>query len=318
MITQELLKTVVRAWAIELSRLRPDIPIAGSPERCAFRIVIEDVEGRLYILERLTADSLSHKRLIAGTMAQLRQRGLVAVHPYCPRQDGDTIARLPQGDWQIGPFIEGVELIRPDYAGESWRGRALADFLITLKAHSGDLPEFADPPPFSLAVYVGDLIDRLRRHDPDVLARVNDVWAYLRGEWTTRHDDLPISFCHGDFHPLNIIWKGERGIAAVIDWEFLGMKREPYDAANLIGCVGMEHPKHLTGPLVTEFIRRLRQAGALSPESWDCLYDFVLAQRFAWLSEWLHKSDDEMVDLECVYIRLLHEEGGRLRKAWDL
>lgn len=317
MITQEGLKNVAGAWGIELVRLRRDIPIAGSPERCSFRIVIEDQRGRLYILERLTPDSLPHKRLISRTLARLHRRGLAGIHPYYPREDGEAIARLPQGDWQIGPFIEGIELVRPEYAGEAWRGRALADFLNTLREHAGDLPDFPDERPFSLVAFIRDLIDRLRRHDPDVFARVNDVWTHLQGDWASQHDGLPVTFCHGDFHPLNIIW-GERGIAAVIDWEFLGMKREPYDAANLIGCVGMEHPKHLSGPLVMEFLNRLRQAGALGPESWESLYDFILAQRFAWLSEWLHKSDDEMVDLECVYIRLLHEERGRLGKVWEL
>jgi homoserine kinase type II len=317
MITQELLKTVVQAWGIQLKRLRPDIPIAGSPERCAFRIVIEDVEGRLLILERLNPGSLPHKRLMARTLHQLKRRGLDAVHPYYPRQDGEAIARLPQGDWQIGPFVEGIDLARPDYADEAWRGRALADFLISLQKHSRDMPDFAGIQPFSLVTFIRDLTDRLQRHDPDVFARVNDVWAYLQSDWAARHDGLPLAFCHGDVHPLNIIW-GERDIAAVIDWEFLGMKREPYDAANLIGCIGMEHPKYLPGSLVTEFIGRLREADIWSPESWGCLYDFILAQRFAWLSEWLHKSDDEMVDLECVYIQLLHKERGRLCKAWEL
>jgi homoserine kinase type II len=318
MITQEVLKTVVRAWGIELGRTRPDIPIAGSPERCAFRVVVEDEDGgRLYILERFSPDFLPHKRQIARTLSHLRQSGLATVHPYCSRQGDETVARLPQGDWQLGPFIEGVELIRPDYADETWRGRALADFLTSLKTHAGNLPDFVDAQPFSLVAFILDLIARLQRHDPDVFARVSEVWAYLQNNWVGEHDNLPVYFCHGDYHPLNIIW-GDRGIVAVIDWEFLGVKREPYDAANLIGCVGMEHPKYLTGGLVTEFIHRLKQTKFLCRESWSCFYDFVLAQRFSWLSEWLHKSDDEMVDLECVYIRLLHDQRDRLRKAWNL
>ena len=45
-----------------------------------------------------------------------------------------------------------------------------------------------------------------------------------------------MAFAHGDYHPLNVIWT-KAGIAAVIDWEFSGLKPEMYDAAILVGCL---------------------------------------------------------------------------------
>jgi len=41
-----------------------------------------------------------------------------------------------------------------------------------------------------------------------------------------------VAFCHGDYHPMNIIWSAD-DIKCVIDWEFSEYKSEIYDAANI-------------------------------------------------------------------------------------
>jgi len=131
------------------------------------------------------------------------------------------------------------------------------------------------------------------------------------------HDQLPSCFCHGDYHPLNIIWS-ERGIRAVIDWEFLGYKPEAYDAANLVGCIGIENPQGLLGDFIQDLIRRLKAAALFEDISWEYFLEFVLSLRFGWLSEWLRKSDTEMIDLEIVYMNLLMDNRDTLRKAWKI
>jgi len=47
-----------------------------------------------------------------------------------------------------------------------------------------------------------------------------------------------------------------------------------------------------------------------------CFPDFVVALRFAWLSEWLRRDDVEMIALELDYMDLLIEHRGRLRSLW--
>jgi len=131
------------------------------------------------------------------------------------------------------------------------------------------------------------------------------------------HDTLPVAFCHGDYHPLNIIWQGD-AIAAVIDWEFCGIKAEIYDAANLIGCIGMEHPSGLTDKLSIAFITHMREMSSISDRSWSLFPEFVIALRCAWLAEWLRTKDGEMIDLEETYMNLLIEHIDRLRGAWEL
>jgi len=60
----------------------------------------------------------------------------------------------------------------------------------------------------------------------------------------------------------------------------------------------------------------MRDEGGFAETSWTCLPEFVVALRFAWLSEWLRKDDVEMIGLELDYMDLLIEHRGRLRRVW--
>ena len=93
-----------------------------------------------------------------------------------------------------------------------------------------------------------------------MLSKIGPVISFLENRFMKVHDMLPVSFCHGDFHPLNIIWSKD-SIKAVIDWEFLGMKPEIYDAANLIGCIGIEDPQGLTWRSCKSFYRGFEKVG---------------------------------------------------------
>jgi homoserine kinase type II len=44
--------------------------------------------------------------------------------------------------------------------------------------------------------------------------------------------------------------------------------------------------------------------------------EFIVALRFAWLSEWLRRKDSEMIGLELDYMRLLIDNKNSLQKAW--
>ena len=126
---------------------------------------------------------------------------------------------------------------------------------------------------------------------------------------------MPVAFCHGDLHPLNVIW-GPGDIRAVIDWEFCGLKPAVYDLANLIGCVGIEEPQALGGMLVHTAITRLMDEGALDENCWAHLPPFVVAVRLAWLSEWLRQRDGGMIELEHRYLRLLIDHQEALYDSW--
>ncbi len=317
MIKERLVADVLRAWGLKLARIREDIPIAGSPDRCEFRTIVEDGNADLFVLERIRAAEAGHKRRVARAIAQLAAEGLSRVQPYLPAGEGDHLAFKDNAYWQISPYIEGVPLARPEYAFEGWRGPVLADFLSDLWDRGREVTALDGTPPFSIVSFVRDLARALERREPLLYLRIRPALVHLEQEFAAVHDRLPFRFCHGDYHPLNVIWS-EKGVRAVIDWEFLGTKTELYDAAMMIGCLGMEAPQALTGDFVLRFVRRLRDSGLASEAGWAHLFDLVLAQRFAWLADWLKRSDAEMIDLEAVYIKLLLDHRGPLVRAWGI
>ena len=316
-MNRNLLADVLRHWEIEFKAEHPDVPLAGSPERSLSRTVVEDAGGRCFVLERVASRTVGRKREIAATLDWLASRGLAGVHGYLRNGQGDHLAKAAGGFWQASPFIEGVELNRPGYLLEAWRGKALARFLIEMRGTSEGIPFGRPGRPFSIAEFTRDLMAKMARHAPGQAAAVRDVYGWLEESLFPVHDRLRVAFCHGDPHPVNVIW-GEGGIRGVIDWEFSGTKPEIYDAALVVGCIGMEDPEGLAGPMALSFIGELRASGRFNASGFAMLPEFVTALRFAWLSDWMRKKDGDMVEMETDYIRLLFDGRERLRRAWDL
>ena len=311
------LEEILKIWDLGFLRKREDLLIAGSPERCLTRFVIEARDGGLFVLERIAPEQRPRRSEMGAVLQTLRERGLGKIQSYLPDMAGGFVARCGRDFWQISPYADGLSLSRPGYIFDGWRGSILADFLVDLgKAAAPGLP-LDDRKHFSIIRFMDDLQERMKRHDPAVFKDTEEIIAFLHYDFADVHDGLPVIFCHGDLHPLNVIWS-DSDIISVIDWEFMGCKGEFYDVANLIGCVGMEHPAGLTGPLVQEFLLVLKNAGFLSLLSLQYLVEAVIALRFAWLSEWLRKGDREMVDLEVVYLKLLREHGDVLREEWHI
>ncbi|MCX6559141.1 MAG: aminoglycoside phosphotransferase family protein [Candidatus Aminicenantes bacterium] len=316
-INAESAAAALSVWRIHPARIRPDLDITGSPERTLARVVVEDEAGALFILERLDPAVLERKREIARAVAALAA-DLPEVLPFLAAETGETVVKTEAGFFQVSRYIPGVALPRPEYLDQAWRGPALADFLVRLRRSeaAGTLAS-AGGSGFSLATFIRRFASRLAEHEPALLERVRPALEHLGKSLFLREDALPQAFAHGDYHPLNIVWSAE-GIRAVIDWEFCGRKLELYDAAILVGCLGMEHPRALGEDIVVAAIGRLRASGAFAAESWADFFDLVLGLRFAWLSDWLKRKDAEMIDLEAVYIELLLRNKDILLRNWGL
>jgi len=313
--SRETLKTVAMRWRVPLKKVHRKIPIQGSPERSVFRVVLEDSNGKYFLLEQIPVKSLERKKQIAATLDFLAQRNLALVQPYLADKKGNYIVKHKKDYWQILPFVHGVALDRENYMYEKWRGAALAAFLIALHRKSKNMPLYNSRAVFSLRNYVFKLIREINLYNQDIQDEIKYVADFLEKDFLPAYDKLPVAFCHGDYHPLNILWSAD-DIQCVIDWEFCGIKSELYDAANLIGCVGVEDPRSLTGELVKSFIYDMRAAKIISKSSWKYLVEFIVALRFAWLSEWLRRKDKAMIRLELDYMRLLINHKNVLQKEW--
>jgi homoserine kinase type II len=315
LFSRETLKAVAGLWQVRLKKLHHSIPVQGSPERSVFRVVLEDNSGKYFLLEQILPKSLEHKKQIARLLDFLAKKNLARVQPYLADEKGDHIIKHKNNFWQMIPFERGVTLDREKYMYEEWRGPALAGFLIELRRKSKNPPFFDSRKVFSLKNYMYKLIREINLYNKDIHARVKDIACFLEKNFMSAYEKLPAAFCHGDYHPMNVIWSAD-DIKCVIDWEFSGYKSELYDAANLIGCVGVEDPQSLTGELVKNFISGMKEAGIISKTSWRYLVEFIVALRYAWLSEWLRQKDTEMISLELDYMRLLIENKNDLQKVW--
>ncbi len=315
LFSKEILKAVAGLWQVQLKKLHYNLPVSGSPERSVFRVVLEDKDGMFFVLEQIPAKSLELKRQIAATVDFLSKKNLAHIQPYLADEKGEYVIKYKNNLWQIIPFVQGVLLDRQKYMYEKWRGRALAAFLIELRRKSQDLPFSDFRKVFSLKNYIYKLISQINLYNKNIKSEIKDISCFLEKDFMSAYEKLPVAFCHGDYHPMNVIWSAD-DIKCVIDWEFSGVKREVYDMANLIGCVGVEDPQSLTGELVKSFISDIKAARILSKTSWKYLVEFIVALRFAWLSEWLRRKDTEMIGLELDYMRLLIDNKNSLQKAW--
>jgi len=303
------------AWGLEAVGVRADLVISGSPERSDYRCVVECADKSLITLESIRAQDRAKKQAIIELLDILARNSLSRINPCLRAPDGRQIVECDGRLWQASPYVPGVPLNRPDYVFDGWRGRVMAEFLVDLRHASRSLPGHLVTKPFSILDYIHVLAGQIRPREPGVFEKIVPVLSFLQKRLASEHGLLPVAFCHGDYHPLNMIWSQDR-LRAVIDWEFCGAKPEIYDAALLIGCIGIENPDALIGELVKEFIRVLKVAGVLDERSRRMLVEMLIAIRFAWLSEWLRTRDAEMIEMETVYMHLLMNHADDLMAIW--
>ena len=314
--SREFTHWLFEQWGIDFHCLRDDCHIQGSPERTIERAVIQDKNGSLFLLEKYTRDKFDHRHTVARAVDFLNQNGLTQALACKPNQFGQSLPFYEDSCFQVSAFLDSTELKRPDYLSSGEMGANFADFLIRLHKASMGIQSIVPGTLFSLSDYISVLMDRVKDNNPGVHAHYLPFVKFLEIRFIPEHDTIPTSFCHGDLHPLNVIWNGNR-IKAVIDWEFSGFKPEIFDAANLVGCAGIEDPEGLGMPMVMTFVRELKNANIISPKGWNLFPEYILALRFAWLSEWLRNNDTEMLDLEARYMEILMTHMDELRRIWN-
>jgi len=312
---------LVAPYGIPFGRLREDIPLFGSPERTAYRVAFEAADGKCFIFEEVAADRLARKKAIARTLSALSLADpSLPIAPYLRHREGEHILDAGGRYFQVVPYIGGVPLDRERYLADDWRGVAVAEFLVSMRRASAKLRQNETGPipgPFFLGTYAEELVEKIRRNDMSAIEGLVPVLKYLREAFFPRESSIPTAFCHGDYHPVNIVW-ADRGVAGVIDWEFSGPKAGLYDVANMVGCLGMEDPDALKGGLVVGFLRTLRSSDAFAGDDWGGFPDLLLATRFAWLSEWLRFREKSLVALETEYMNLILENREFLRRLWGI
>ncbi|MFN2436872.1 MAG: phosphotransferase enzyme family protein [Desulfotignum sp.] len=303
-------------WQIDIHCVRTDIEIQGSPERALSRVVMEDTLGRRFLVEQFDQKKWALRDRVARAVDFLFARGLTRVVPYQKSVHGEFLPFFNGSCFQVSVFLDGTFLKRPEYLSSSAMGKNTARFLSRMARSATGLERHISFPRFSIKNYIHDLFRTMKIHDPPVHDRFLPMLDFLETEFMPAHDRLPLCFCHGDLHPLNIIWDRDE-IRAVIDWEFAGIKPDLYDAANFVGCAGIENPNGLGMDMVMTFVTDLHRTNVISDMGWRFFPEYVLALRFAWLSEWLRKKDHEMIDLEHAFMQILVDHMPDIKQAFD-
>ncbi len=309
---------ILRNWHIDPADApRLDTSLAGSPDRVVFRKAITDREGRRWVLEEVAEKRYARKLAIAEALEALERGGLEFIHPYVRNSLDHFITNYAGHLFMLRPLVDGMPIDRGTWLAEPWRADAMATFLLNLRLASERTPIESPGPAFSPASFVEERMAALKRNAPDIASSLDPIYRQLKRTLPTAANRQDMAFCHGDFHPLNVVW-GMQSMRSVIDWEFCGIKPEAYDAALLVGCIGFEDPDALIGPFSLRFIRQLRNNAPFAESTWRSFYDLVVAIRFAWLSEWIRTCDAEARDLEILYLNLLATQKRYVTEQWNL
>jgi len=290
---------IMELWGLECGREIRGQFVQGSPERALFRTVVADTNNKKYLLEKIDFKEIKRKNKIAFLLEHLQKKA-VPVNPYCRGENGSVVQNFQDGWFLLSPFLRGEPLDRSTYWTDSWRGKEIAHFLC--RFYEGASTFDTNSPYFSLNQYVIGLFTQIKTHNILLYRELKEIFAYLEDSFFPYCDRMPQFLCHGDPHPLNILW-GDKKIISVIDWEFYGRKPFLYDIALIIGCVGTEHEKAAQGELVSKMVSQLIENRVITEKDLEMLEKFVLALRFAWLSEWLRRDDEEMIAFELSYMQ---------------
>lgn len=291
---------ILDAWGLKLTKLLPSFFIQGSPNRSICRTVVEVDSGERYVLEEI--EEAEEKEAMANTLQYLKLLK-VGLNPYLRTKYDTFIYEYDSKAWRLSKYLYGQELDRSSYWQDAWRGDALADYLLDLYEKTSELP--MAKPVFSMIDYIEELFSNIKEHKKDIVNDLEPVVHFLRDNFYDSYRELPLAFSHGDPHPMNMVW-GKDKIIAAIDWEFSGPKPSLYDSALIIGCVGSEAAEARNGQLINAFKNKIKDF--FTDELMAVLPIFVIATRFAWLSEWLRTDDKEMIEFEIYYMNLLIEE----------
>ncbi|MFD9129386.1 phosphotransferase [Kitasatospora sp. NPDC059571] len=243
--------------------------------------------------------------------AALHARGLPVVPPLADRgsrtvveHEGRVFALYP---WVEGGHRHGSELDQPRCADLGTLlgrlHRALAEVCAPVRQPAGRLS--ADPE--ETAALIDDLRDRARRHRPyDGFDRRAEQYLADRLDLLAAHGHRrpaptaapPTGWTHGDFHGLNLLYRGER-ITAVLDWDKLGLHPTAEEAVRAATLVFNDRA---TGVLdlsrVRTYARAYRSAAAAGTEELAAAAHRVWWERLndLWMLQWHYQRGDHRAD----------------------
>ncbi|HEY3480980.1 MAG TPA: phosphotransferase, partial [Streptomyces sp.] len=275
---------------------------------------ITTTRGRFFLKQYLAPDTADPGLIVRQHRATsgLARLGLPATAPLTDIR-GRTVARLGGYAYALFPWIEGSHREGTELDTEQ-SGRLGA---LLGAVHTG-LARIQPPPPAAERRHpsaeaarthgqIDQLLALVRGHRPhdafDALAehRLLERRALLRQHAHRRPPDAdgPVSgWVHGDFHPLNLLYRGDEP-AAIVDWDRLAVQPRAEEAVRA-AAIFFVHP--VDGRLdlrkVRPYARAYRAAAGVAAAEvaaavhrvwWERLNDF-------WMLHWRYERRDRRSD----------------------
>jgi aminoglycoside phosphotransferase (APT) family kinase protein len=295
---------------------------AGTPLTCATVPLgllnrgyeVTTTRGRFFLKQYLAPDTADPGVIARQHRATrgLAGLGLPAAAPL-PDARGQTVARLGGYGYALFPWIEGRH--REGTELTTAQSRRLGALLGSV--HAG-LARVQPPPPEHerrhpsadpdrTHALIGRLLALVRGHHPrDAFDELAEHRLLERRALLLRHahrrppdaDGAVSGWVHGDFHPLNLLYRGEEP-AAIVDWDRLGVQPRAEEAVRA-AAIFFVHP--VDGRLdlrkVRAYARAYRTAAGVDAAEiaaavhrvwWERLNDF-------WMLHWRYQRRDRRSD----------------------
>ncbi|MFE6940144.1 phosphotransferase [Streptomyces chartreusis] len=234
----------------------------------------------------------------------------VPVAPPLADRDGRTVAVVGGQAFALHPWIDG----RHRHGGQLTRGQCERLGALLGAVHAGlervmpvagrartESAEAADT--FAL---IDGLLARVRRRRPagsfDELARhrlLERRELLRRHAWRRPPPGTSVGWVHGDFHPFNLLYRGEAP-AAIVDWDRLGVQPRAEEAVRAAAIFFVRPTGALDLAKAAAYTRAYRRTAGATPEElaaavhrvwWERLNDF-------WMLRWHYERGDTRADAQ--------------------
>jgi Ser/Thr protein kinase RdoA (MazF antagonist) len=273
---------------------------------------LRTTRGRYFLKHHFDPDTADPVSIVRQHRATQRLADLgVPVAPPLPGRDGRTVAVVGGHAYALHPWVDGRHRHGAQLtAGACGRLGALlgvvhASLERVMPAHARARATPAESPaPADTFTLIDDLLARVRRHRPadsfDELARHR---LLERRTLLERHADRrpphsgPVGWVHGDFHPFNVLYRGDAP-AAIVDWDRLGVQPRAEEAVRAAAIFFVRPDGTLDLPKARAYARAYRPAAGATPSElaaavhrvwWERLNDF-------WMLRWHYERGDTRAD----------------------
>nr|WP_020134269.1 phosphotransferase [Streptomyces sp. 351MFTsu5.1] len=273
--------------------------------------------GRYFLKHHFDPETAAPEAIARQHRATQRLADLgVPVAPPLPAHDGRTVAVVGGHAYALHPWIEGRHRhgaqLTPTQCGRLGALLGVVHASLervmptgrTAPAHRAAPASAPAADPEVTFTVIDDLLARVHRHRPadsfDELARhrLLERRTLLEQHMGRRppHGG-PVGWVHGDFHPFNLLYRGDAP-AAIVDWDRLGVKPRAEEAVRAAAIFFVRPAGALDLPKVRAYARAYRRTAGATPSElaaavhrvwWERLNDF-------WMLRWHYERGDTRAD----------------------